>query len=260
VSRLVIEWPLMHNDTSIGTRTPVSVRFGARNWDLAVGGSLTFGRAGDCNIVISSQTPDLMVSRRAGRLTAVEAGLLVSNESTRRPLFLQGIPGPEFEIKPRMTLGTMPFERCRVVMLGSHAARYVFDITCCAAAGGTPGEPGPVAVPAIGAPTTSGHLRLELPASQRRYLAALCEPILTSIGANPVPPTYGQIAGRCGVSPRTVRNSLDGLRQMLSAAYGIPGLVHAGDHPGAVNFLSALGSWAVHSGNVTPDDLETLEP
>jgi hypothetical protein len=145
-------------------------------------------------------------------------------------------------------------------MLGIHAARYVFDITCRAEAGGRSGEPDPVTEPAIGVPTTSGYLRLELPAAQRRYLAALCEPILTSIGAHAVPATYGQIAGRCGVSPRTVRNSLDGIRQMLSADYGIPGLVHAGDYPGAVNFLSALASWAVHSSNVTSDDLESLEP
>jgi hypothetical protein len=240
-----------------------TVRFGARVWELGVGSSLTFGRSDDSDIVIPDQAEDLLVSRRAGRLTAVEEGLLVKNESARNSIYLQGIPGAEFEIKPLMTLGTMPFSRCRLVVFGSQAARYVLDITCGVAEGGPAGGPGVGGRAGADVPTTFGYQRLDLPAAQRRYLAALCEPMLTRVGARTAPATYREIAERCGVSPRTVRNSLDALRQMLSAEYGIPGLMHSTDSPealGAVNFLAALAAWAVHSGTINRDDLEALDP
>ena len=118
------------------------VRFGSQTWELAVGESVTFGRSVDSDIVIPRQMQDLLVSRHAGRLTAVDGGLLVSNESTSNSLYLQGIPGPELEIKPQMTLGTMPFSRCRLVIFGSHAARYVLGITCGADRGTTQMSPG----------------------------------------------------------------------------------------------------------------------
>jgi hypothetical protein len=75
--------------------------------------------------------------------------------------------------------------------------------------------------------------------------------------------TYARIAERCGVSSSTVRNSLGALRQKLSAEYGIPGLAHDGrpdaDGPGGVSFLAALVAWATASGNITSDDLESLD-
>src|ERR1700755_422919 len=117
------------------------VRFGIQVWELDVGSSVTFGRSDDCDIVITSQAQDLLVSRRAGRLTAVVGGLLVSNESTRNSIYLQGIPGPELESQTLMTLGTMPFSRCRVVVFGSDAARYVLEVTCAGADGGSASKP-----------------------------------------------------------------------------------------------------------------------
>lgn len=250
--------------TSATSSSHSTVRFGAQVWELDIGSSVTFGRSDDSDIVIPPQTQDLLVSRRAGRLTAVDGGLLVSNESTRNSIYLQGIPGPEFEIEPLMTLGTMPFSRCRLVVLGSHAARYVLDITCGIAEGSPTGKLGLVGRAKVGVPTTSGYRRLKMPAAQRRYLAALCEPILTAVVQKGAPATYRRIAERCGVSPKTVRNSLDALRQMLSTEYGIPSLVHIDGPqegaPGEVNFLSALADWARRSGNVTRDDLDLLDP
>jgi hypothetical protein len=244
------------------TRICSTVRFGAQIWELGKGSSVTFGRSGDADIVVPRQAEDLLVSRRAGRLIAVEGGLLVSNESRRNTVYLQGIPGPEFEIRPLMTVGTMPFSRCRLVLLGSHAARYVLDIACGAAGAGSQDAAGVAGTARPGAPTTSGYRRLDIPDAQRRYLAALCERSLTGCGARP-PATYREIAQRCGVATNTVRNSLDALRQKLSVEDGIPGLVHAdargGEAPGSVSFLSALEAWAVHSGNVTIDDLEGLD-
>ena len=240
-----------------------TVRFGAQTWELKVGSSVTFGRSDDCDIVITRRTQDLLVSRRAGRLTAVNGGLLVSNESRRNSIYLQGMPGPELEIKPLMTLGTMPFTHCRVVVLGGDPARYFLEITCGPADGSPAGKPRLADTARAGAPTTFGYRRLDLPDAQRRYLAALCEPILTRVGTRTAPATYREIAERCGVSPKTVRNSLDALRQMLSAEYGIPGLVHPGgsaeEAPGTVNFLSALAAWAVHSGTINLGDLAALD-
>lgn len=239
------------------------VRFGARTWELANGSSLTFGRSDRSDIVIPQQDQDLLVSRQAGRLTAVDGGLLVRNESARNSIYLQAIPGPEFEIKPLMTLGTMPYSRCRVVILGSHAARYVLGITCPVPGADSADKTGLASGPEAGARTTSGYRRLDMPSAQQRYLAALCEPLLTGTGARNAPASYKEIALRCHVFPGTVRKSLDALRQVLSAEHGIPGLVHdggpEGEAAGAVSFLPALAAWAVYSGTVTHEDLEALD-
>jgi hypothetical protein len=227
-----------------------------------MGSTLTFGRSGQADIVVQRQVEDLLVSRRAGRLTAVAGGLLVTNDSRRNTVYLQGVPGPEFDIRPLMTVGTMPFRRCRLVLLGSHTARYVLDISCESQHSGSldPVDESEASLP--GVPAAVGFRRLDISDAQRRYLAALCEPILTCSGVR-APATYRDIAQRCGVAPKTIRNSLDALRQKLSMEDGIPGLIHlgasAGNVPGTVNFLSALAAWAVHSGNVTTRDLEALD-
>lgn len=243
--------------------TQSTVRFGSQVWSLDIGAAVTFGRSEDCDIVIPRQEKDLLVSRRAGQLTAVDGGLLISNESERNSIFMRAIPGPEIEIKPLMTLGTMPFSRCRVVVLGSNAAQYILEITCAILEGSSAGKSVPARTGRSGSITTFGYRRLDIPDGQRRYLAALCEPILTSVGAGTIPATYNEIAQRCGVSRKTVRNSLDALRQMLSAEYGIPGLAHLGgssrEAPGAVNFLSALAAWAINSGTITLNDLEAID-
>lgn len=251
----------MPNSSSWETKS--TVRFGSQVWPLEIGTAVTFGRSEDCDIVIPQRGKDLLVSRRAGRLTGVDGGVLISNESERNAIRMRAIPGPEIEIRPLMTLGTMPFARCRVVVLGTDAAQYVLDITCNIPEGSSKSKRALASAAAAGSPTTSGYRRLDIPRGQRRYLAALCEPILTSVGAGTVPATYNEIAQRCGVSRKTARNSLDALRQMLSAEYGIPGLVHPGDSsqgaPGAVNFLSVLAAWAINSGTITLGDLETID-
>jgi len=239
-----------------------TVRFGSQVWRLDIGAAVTFGRSEICDIVIPRQGKDLLVSRRAGRLTAVDGGLLISNESERNSLLMRAIPGPEIEIKPLMTLGTMPFSRCRLVVRGSDSAEYLLELTCGLAENGSASRPIPAGT-AAESPTTFGYRRLDIPDGQRRYLAALCEPILIRVGAGTVPATYNEIAQRCGVSRKTVRNSLDALRRTLSAEYRIPGLVHPGDSgqgaPGAVNFLSALAAWAINSGTITLNDLELID-
>jgi hypothetical protein len=62
---------------------------------LDIGAVVTSGRSEISDIVIPRQGKDLLVSRRAGRLTAVDGGLLISNESERNSLLMRAIPGPE---------------------------------------------------------------------------------------------------------------------------------------------------------------------
>ena len=49
-----------------------TVRFGSQVWRLDIGAAVTFGRSEICDIVIPRQGKDLLASRRAGRLTAVD--------------------------------------------------------------------------------------------------------------------------------------------------------------------------------------------
>ena len=72
-------------DIGGGTTDIAIVRFGAQTWTLGQGSSVTFGRSDYADIVIFRQVPDLYVSRRAGRLTAVDGGLMVTNESKAKP-------------------------------------------------------------------------------------------------------------------------------------------------------------------------------
>ncbi|WP_041840909.1 hypothetical protein [Actinoplanes friuliensis] len=235
------------------------VRHGTRTWVLHDGGHLRFGRSTGVDIPVATQPADLTISRSAGCLDATGRGVLVTNESVRRTMYLQAVPGPEIEVKPGMTVGTAPHERSRIVLLGGHEARYVLDIRS-AARGPSTGAARPQAVIA-GDPTSPAFARRDLTPVQRRYLAALCEPLLTPV-AGVSSATYLQIANRCGVSDRTVRNCLDGLRQSLAADHGVPGLVRQ-DRPApggqGDNFLRALAGWAIDSGNITPDDLSRLD-
>jgi len=240
------------------------VTFGQRRWVLRPGEALTFGRGGDRDLRFGDDPADDLVSRSAGVLLGQPDGVLVRNASRKRAILLQAVPGPELEIPPLMAVGTMPYARTRIVVAGGHGARYLIGIdTGALVASPTATRPAPVLAPAraAGPPTTAGYDRIPgLPAAERRYLAALCEPLLTKVGASGGPPTYAAIAARCGVSPRTVRNVLDQLRARLAAELGIPGLVaDDGAAAGRTSYLGALARWAVDSGNATRADLEALD-
>ena len=233
------------------------VRHGTRTWVLCPGARLHFGRGDGVDIPVAAEPADLMISRSAGRLAATDLGVLVTNSSARRSLYLQAVPGPEIEVKPGMTVGTAPHERSRIVLLGSHDARYVLDVRA-AAPSDAPDGTRPESV-AAGDPTSPAYARLDLTRAQRRYLAALCEPLLTAAAPSA---TYHQIAQRCGVSDSTVRNCLDALRQALALDHGVPGLIrpeNADRHGRRDDFLRALAAWAIDSGNVTRADLDGVD-
>jgi hypothetical protein len=250
----------------IGSTAGAVVTFGLRRWVLRPGRSLTFGRGADSDLRFGDEPVDDLVSRSAGVLVGQDDGVLVRNASRKRAILLQAVPGPELEIPPLMAVGTMPYPHTRLVVVGGHGARYLIgiDTRALTAASAPAGRPPPASAPAparaAGLPTTAGYERIpDLPAAERRYLAALCEPLLTKIGGSSDPPTYAAIAARCGVSPRTVRNVLDQLRARLATELGIPGLVATdGDAAGRTSYLGALARWAVDSGNATREDLETV--
>lgn len=251
-------------DSTAGSPAPeaasaaAELRHGFRSWALPPGGSLTFGRSSRCDIAVATDPEDLLVSRHAGTLTGVHDGVLVTNASQRHPILLQPVPGREIEIGPGMTVGTMPHARSRVLVVGRHSARYLIYVDCTGllAPPRPAAEGGPASRPAAGR-ATAAYGRMDLTTSQRRYLIALCEPVLSRVGTRTTP-SYHEIAARCGVSHRTVRNSLDELRRMLTADYGLPGL-QSEDGPGG-HSLPGLSRWAVDSGNATLADLELLDP
>jgi hypothetical protein len=232
------------------------LRHGSQVWTLPPGRSLTFGRSRGCDIVLAHEPEDLLVSRHAGTLSGAGNGVLVTNASQRHPLLLQPIPGQETVLAPGMTVGTMPHARARVQVAGAYATRYLIYIDSTSLLGPQPGTRPPPEHRVPGRPTASAYHRMDLLPAQRRYLAALCEPILARVGEK-APPSYQAIADRCGASPRTVRNSLDQLRQVLSNDFGVPGL-QSDDGPGG-HSLPALSRWGVDSGNVTLADLDLLE-
>jgi hypothetical protein len=238
-------------------RTTISL--GAKQWVLAPGYSLTFGRGVDQDVRFAHDPLDDVVSRATGHLTAVRGGVLVTNDSPKRSLYLQAVPGPELVVPPLMTVGTMPYGRVNLVIVGSRGARYTLQLVNRPVLASS-FLPFPAPRAAAGVPTTSGYLRIDMPETVRRYLAALCEPLLTRIGQESA--TYTDIALRCGVAQKTVRNGLDKLRQRLTDDFDIPGLVTETGRPipsGLANFREVLADWAIVSGNATLDDAELLD-
>jgi hypothetical protein len=82
---------------------------------------------------------------------------------------------------------------------------------------------------------------VELTASQRRVLLALCEPLLTRTGSAANAPTYAQIGRRLGRQPQYIRNVIKSIREHLSG-YGIPGLTGEDGSQGNEDFRLALAS------------------
>src|SRR5262245_8192136 len=75
------------------------------------------------------------------------------------------------------------------------------------------------------APRTSPPtvVTLQLSDRERRYLAAVCEPLLRPVSPNARPASYAEAAARLGLARSTLRNCLDELRRRLLDA-GVPGM------------------------------------
>lgn len=242
------------------------IRLGTRRWSLAPGAQLTFGRAADRDIRFAHDPEDDYVSRRAGIVIGLGDGVLIRNESRTQALVLQAFPGPELLVAPQSAVATLPHDHLRLVVPGRHGARYVLVIDTRAMRPAQPADPvgdvGPPTVPVAAVPGRPTKARTDrLSARELRFLAALCEPILTLAGPAAVAATYRQIAERTGTTPAAVRTCLDHLRARLSDVDGIPGLRTDEDEDDDANqsYLPALAAWAVHTGVVDQDTLACLD-
>jgi len=233
------------------------IQLAGRRWPLWPEHELTFGRNPDRDIRFAHEPVDDWVSRQAGTLLGRAGEVLVRNDSRTQGIVLQACPGPETAIGPRMTVGTSPHGRLRLVVPGRHGGRYPLLIDARRLLPRPPpdDEVAPV-IPAGGLPTNPAAAQVS--GRELRLLAALCEPLLILAGDAAVPATYREIGERTGLKPGSVRNCLDALRQRLSDEDGIPGL--RGDENGERgDYRAPLARWVLYSGTVGPAQLALLD-
>lgn len=235
---------------------------------LEPGATLTFGRSRGHRLRIGHAPEDLRVPRFAGTFECRADGVLVHNRSDKRTLHVQTFPGPGYEVLPLMIAGTHPHPQVKVVVVGQAASYSIIVDTrpldpapSSTTTGTRPGAPGDEG-------RTVGFERIgSMSARHRLMLTALCLPGMTRTGSRAQLPTYAEMeeilrAHGHGYRAKYIRNSLDELRSWLTHEHGIDGLVGTRGNESArssENFLAPLERWAVHSGNVTDDDLDRLE-
>ncbi len=239
------------------------VTCGSHRSVLPPGRTLDFGRGRERGLRIGHDPEDRHVPRLAGTLECRPDGVLVHNRSERRTLRVEPFPGPAWEILPLMVAGTRPHAQVRVVVGGGLRA---YDINLDV----RPLGDVPAAAPAPGGRDGAGTVGFERLAAMaprhRLLLSALCLPLMTRAGPRAVVPTYTEmehILRACGHrgTARTVKKGLDELRIWLTYEHGVEGLLGDGsDRPSGPpgGYLGALARWAIHSGNVTDDDLDRL--
>ena len=222
---------------------PVRVRHGDVARQLAPGEEMTFGRGLHVDLRLAADPPDLLVSRRAGLIRCLPDAVLVSNVSSRGTLRLSASGAPSREIGPGEAITSEPHRTFRVTVVGNYGRTYDLDVD--ARALPTPGVALAAVVP--GPDQTVATSPIELSATQRRVLSALCAPLLKTVGAPANPASAREIGAALGLQPNYVRNVLKEIREELSS-YGVPGLVSDGPpHPGE-DFRLPLALWAIRYG------------
>lgn len=106
------------------TAAHATVRHGSLSLELRPGEELTFGRGADRSIRIGHDPADDLVSRAAGSILGLADGALVRNSSRTQSLTFIAMPGPSFVLRPSMAIGTMPYRRVRLEVLGRHGRVY----------------------------------------------------------------------------------------------------------------------------------------
>ncbi|RJL31873.1 FHA domain-containing protein [Bailinhaonella thermotolerans] len=172
----------------------VQLEGGSASWELAPGERLTFGRAGECDVVLDEPA----VSRRAGRLVAAGDHWLVTNLSARVTYVVENPEGGgEFiKIPPGRVDAPVPFEFGRLRVPGTAASLLVFA-PCQAfldAEIDSAGEPTMLAYP------------LDHTAKYFLVLVALCEPRLRDPATAVIPgtPQLQERLSRYGLSRKAI--------------------------------------------------------
>lgn len=245
-----------------GPQAQAVVSCGTFRRSLVPGDTMTFGRGRDHDLRIGHAPEDLAIPRFAGKLECRDDGVLVHNLSARRTIVMQTFPGPEHDIAPMMITGTRPHPYVRLIVSGA-ASSYEITIDTRSLKISSVGQPWPMI---NDEKRTLDFGRIEpMPEKYRVMLKALCLPMLTKFGPEAEVPTYKSITdilNSHGYSykVKTVINYLTELRNWLADVYRIPGLVQSGPQDAATNdtYLRRLAQWAVRSGNVTDDDLDSF--
>ena len=210
---------------------------------LAPGEEATFGRGLHVDLRLAADPPDLLVSRRAGLIRCLPDAVLVSNLSSRGVLQLSALGATAREIGPGEAITSEPHRMFRVTVVGNYGQTYALDID----ARGLP-SPAVSSVTAVpGLDPTVVTSPFELTATQRRVLAALCAPMLESVGEPAGPASAREIGAALGLQPNYVRNVLKEVREELSS-YGVPGLVADGPPQAGEDFRLPLALWAIRYG------------
>lgn len=239
------------------------VRSGGLRRVLQPGESLTFGRGQHNDVPLGRTPPDLRVPRSAGRLECREDMVLVHNLSNKVTMLAETFPGPNFEIPPLMTVGSLPHTVLTLVVRGEGGTRHVVQLDCTHLS-----RAWSHLAPAASARSqdeTVGFVRLTcLTTGQRELLMALCLPAFLGDQTTPSYTDMEAVLRARGrsLSAKTIRNGLDQLRRHLATDHGVPD-VHS-DQPddprgGKQSFLPQLARWARLSGNVSDDELSDFE-
>ncbi|GAB98413.1 hypothetical protein KILIM_161_00020, partial [Kineosphaera limosa NBRC 100340] len=162
-----------------GQRIPrgtVSVVHGGRSHVVPVNESVSFGRGRNCAIQLE---PDDFISRHAGDIEVLADRVIVWNRSASRPLHVRSSFGPDVVVEagggyaPPL-VGPRLFDVLVLGRAGLEARVHVNARALCA-----PSVPAPLPGAAGRAESDTQQLEREWRPSQRRVLAALCEPLLT---------------------------------------------------------------------------------
>jgi hypothetical protein len=225
----------------------VDVHFGGGRWVLRDGDALTLGRESSCALRLGAPDApgpeDLGVSRRAGTLIYAQGIVWVRNDSATQPLFVHSPMRGEQVLEGRGDMLSLAEPHLEVVVRG-RVLEYRISIDLHHVHGNT------VAVEDASSSSPPTVVTLNLSDRERRYLAAVCEPLLTRVGVDARPATYADAAERLGLARSTVRNALDDLRRRLFDA-GVPGM-------DGRDAKDALARYAVRSHTITRADLGLL--
>jgi hypothetical protein len=225
------------------------VRLGTEGaWQLARDETLAFGRAPTCDLVIGTASEgrleDTGVSRRAGVLRYDEHGMTVINESTTRAITVRLPHGPERVVGTGEAL-TLPGPELTVVL---HGLIYVH--TLLVELPGLVELAGPSSEGRASPHDVASTTLIALSARERRYCAALCEPLLVRSSDRARPATYQQAGDRLGLAAASIRKSIDQVRHRL-ILQGFHGLDGADGRDELVRLL-------VEMGTISTTDLELL--
>lgn len=208
---------------------------------IAEGKSVSVGRRSSSDLQVGNPAygpEDLGVSRQAATISHAQGHIWVRNDSATQPVYARAIPGPDYVLDRRGDMVALVGPHVEVVLEG-RVRRYVVVVDR------HPGEAGLEADDPI---TLSPATQWSLPLAdtERRYLTAICAPLLLGAGAKPG--SYRDAGELLGVTAHVVRNQLDATRERL-ALLGIPGMLGS-------EAKDALARYAVRSGTVTAADLE----